>query len=214
MTKPRRGRAGQKHRAALINPASGSRAPAASSAARQAASRAFTGARRRLRPLEDSRNALPAADAHRRECITATGPPELIERLHGEDGTGSANRMAEGDAAAVGVRFVGWEPELADNGERLRSEGLVDLEHIDFLNLKTGAVEHLLYGGNRAHPHDPWLNPGVAIAHQPSQRPEPAVAGERRVREHHRSRGIVDPGCVTCRNRAAIGERGPKPGKI
>src|SRR5215467_2681833 len=129
-----------------ISPASGSSTLAASSAGCQAASRSFIWACRCLRPLEDRRDALPAADAHRRERVSAAGPLELEQRLDGQDGTGSADRMAEGDAAAVGVRLVRWQPELADDGQRLRGEGLIDLEHIDFLDLEPGAVEHLLYG--------------------------------------------------------------------
>src|SRR6516165_8238160 len=78
-----------------ISPASGSSALAASSAGCQAASRAFMWACRRLRPLENRCDALTAADAHRRERVSATGPPELIQRLDGEDGTGSPDWMAE-----------------------------------------------------------------------------------------------------------------------
>src|SRR6516225_9112782 len=174
-----------------ISPASGSSALAASSAGCQAASRAFMWACRRLRPLENRCDALTAADAHRRERVPAAGPPELIQRLDGEDGTGSPDWMAEGDAAAVGIRLLRRQPEFADNSERLRGEGLIYLEHIDFPDFKPGTVEDLVYGGHRAHPHDPWLNPRVAVADQPAQRPEAAAAGERRVGEHHRSRGIV-----------------------
>src|SRR6516225_1140099 len=111
------------------SPASGSSGLAASSAGGQAASRAFIWACRRLRPLEDRCDALAAADAHRRERVSAAGPPELIQRLDGQDGTGSADRMAKRDTAAVGVRLVRRQPEFADDSERLRGERLIDFEH-------------------------------------------------------------------------------------
>src|SRR5262249_41100934 len=48
-----------------------------------------------LASLEDRRHALPAADAHRDQRVPAAGPPQLIQRLHGEDGAGGTDRVPE-----------------------------------------------------------------------------------------------------------------------
>ncbi len=64
--------------------------------------------------------------------------------------------MAQGDGAAVEVYFLLGDAELAHAGERLRGERLVELDHIDILNLEARAGECLLGRGDRADAHDLW----------------------------------------------------------
>src|SRR5437016_6416795 len=59
--------------------------------------------RRLLDPLEDRSDALAAADAHGHERVALLRALELVERLHGQDRAGRADRMAQRDRAAVGV---------------------------------------------------------------------------------------------------------------
>src|SRR6185295_11194530 len=65
-----------------------------------------------LGALEDRGDALTAADAHRHQRIALVGALELVERLHGEDGAGRADRVAEGHRAAVGIHLRRIEAEI------------------------------------------------------------------------------------------------------
>ena len=46
--------------------------------------------------------------------------------------------MAEGDRAAVDVELLLVDAELADAGEDLGGEGLVDLDQVDLVELEAG----------------------------------------------------------------------------
>src|SRR2546427_11361264 len=52
--------------------------------------------------------------------------------------------MAKRDAAAVDVDLLGIELQLADAGDCLRGESLVQLDEIDLIDCETGAFERLL----------------------------------------------------------------------
>src|SRR5260370_34345065 len=97
-----------------------------------------TGPFPRSDPLEDGGDALPAADAHGDERVPAAGPAQLVQGLDGEDGPGGADRMAEGDAAAVRVDPVRRQAEFPGHGEGLGRERLVHLEQVDAVALELG----------------------------------------------------------------------------
>src|SRR5690606_13609861 len=81
----------------------------------------------RSETLEDGCDALPAADAHGHQRIAPAGAPQFVHGLDGEDGAGGADRMAQRNAAAVGVEFFRIEAEFACHGAGLRGKGLVGL---------------------------------------------------------------------------------------
>ena len=54
-------------------------------------------------------------------------------RVVGEAGAGAAERVAEGDRAAVDVEPLLVDAELADAGEDLGGEGLVELDQVDLV---------------------------------------------------------------------------------
>lgn len=66
---------------------------------------------RPLQPFEDCGDALPAADAHRDQFVTALYTLQLVQRLHCDQRTRRSNRMAQSNASAVGVHLVRIEPE-------------------------------------------------------------------------------------------------------
>src|SRR3984885_3484049 len=74
--------------------------------------------------FEDRGNALAAADTHGDQRVPAGYPPELVQGLDYEDGTGSAEWVTERDTASVRVGFLRRQAELADDGARLRGERL------------------------------------------------------------------------------------------
>src|SRR5690606_15622678 len=78
-----------------------------------AAPRACTerGAARASGAFEDGGDALAAADAHRRQAVAAAGAVQFVHQLDGDDRAGRAHRMAQRDAAAVGIGLLRIEPQ-------------------------------------------------------------------------------------------------------
>jgi len=100
--------------------------------------------------------------------------------------------VAERDAAAVRVGPVRRQPELPDHGERLRCEGLVNLEQVDVVQLEAGPLEHRPHRGYRADAHDPRLHASVGIRDEPARWRAPTPFGMILARQHHGGGGIVD----------------------
>ena len=53
--------------------------------------------------FEDAGDTLAATDTHRDEAVLATDTLQLVQRLGSDEGTGTADRVAEGDSATVRV---------------------------------------------------------------------------------------------------------------
>src|SRR6202035_5460106 len=97
------------------------------------------GLQHQLDPFENRGDALAAADAHRDQRVPAAGPAQLVEGLDDQDGAGGAERVTEGDATSVRVGPFRWKAELGGDGEGLRGERLVHLEHVDVIHLQVGS---------------------------------------------------------------------------
>ena len=84
-------------------------------------------------PLQRQRDALADADAHGGQAPAPAAPAEFDGDVGGEPRAGHAERMAIGDRAAVRVDVLGivGEAELAQAGERLAGEGLVELDQVE-----------------------------------------------------------------------------------
>src|SRR3546814_20562065 len=78
---------------------------AAPSAARRAPLKSY---RRSGGALEDRRDTLAAADAHRHQRVTTADALQLVDRLGGNDRAGRADRMADRNAGEIG-RAAGRE---------------------------------------------------------------------------------------------------------
>src|SRR5712671_921066 len=98
-------------------------------------------------PLEDRGDALAAADAHRDERVALLRALELVERLHGEDGSCGADRMAERHRAAVRIHFRRIQSQIPGYRHRLRSEGFVRFDHIHVGGLEPRFLEHFPHRG-------------------------------------------------------------------
>jgi NAD(P)H-dependent flavin oxidoreductase YrpB (nitropropane dioxygenase family) len=91
--------------------------------------------------LDDGDVGLAAALAHRLEAVAAAGALELVEQGGHETHTGgAAQRMAEGDGAAVDVDLLVALPSRASTPGR-RGEGLVALEEVDVVDRHAGLLE-------------------------------------------------------------------------
>ena len=85
---------------------------------------------------------------------------------------GDAQRMAERDGAAVRVHLRPVEAQLADAVQRLRGEGLVQLEDVDVLHLELVLRQQLAHRRDRADAHDLRRHAG----HLRSRRSSPAAS--------------------------------------
>src|SRR5512141_1426360 len=103
-----------------------------------------------LQTLEDGGDALPAADAHGDEPVTAARAREFVEALHGEDRARGADRVAQGHRAAVRVHLRRIEPEVAGHAHRLHREGFVGFDHVHVGGREAGLLEHLAHRRDRA----------------------------------------------------------------
>src|ERR1044072_5366239 len=112
--------------------------------------------------FEDRRQALADADAHRRDPVLAAAAAQLTDQGGGEASAGAAERVAEGDRAAVDVELLFVDAELAGAGEHLRGEGLVELDQVDLLEGETGRVERAGNRQRRADPHVGGVDAGDA----------------------------------------------------
>jgi len=73
----------------------------------------------------------PDRDAQRDQPQLEIAPLHLVEQLGGHRRAGGRDRVAEGDRAAVGVDRLLVETEVVDDRQRLRGEGLVELDQLD-----------------------------------------------------------------------------------
>ena len=80
-----------------------------------------------MRALENRRDPLTAANAHRDQRTLASGPGQLIERFDRQDAAGGSNGVAQRDAAAVGVGAVLRQFEFPAASQGLGGKGFVDL---------------------------------------------------------------------------------------
>src|SRR5260221_1755490 len=106
------------------------------------------------RRLEDRGDTLAAADALRRQGVALALALHQRSRLAGDARTGGAERVPERQGAAVDIGLGEIDAEIADAGERLRGKGFVELDDVDVLHRKAGALQRLLGRRDRTDPHD------------------------------------------------------------
>src|SRR5260221_9669116 len=112
------------------------------------------GERHASRRLEDRGDPLAAADALCRQSVALALAFQQRSRLAGDARTGGAERVPERQGAAVDIGLGEIDAEIADAGERLRGKGFVELDDVDVLHRKAGALQRLLGRRDRTDPHD------------------------------------------------------------
>src|SRR4029453_16653507 len=122
-----------------------------------------------LEVLEDAGRALAAADAHGDHAVAGPAAGQLGQELDGELGAGGAHGVAEGDGAAVDVDLVEVEAQLAEDGQGLGGEPLVELDQVNVVQAEPGQLQHLGDGHGGADAHDVGRDPADGVAHEPAQ---------------------------------------------
>src|SRR3989441_6094942 len=145
--------------AGAIDPEEARRSDHHSSAgcARQSCSEGCLGGGRRpppiaSEPLDDGRDPLAEADAHRLEPVATAAPLKLVEQGRHELCAGAAEWVAERDRAAVDVHPAHGRTQLPFPCEHDRGESLVDLEEVDLVQREPSFLQHAL-GGWRSEEH-------------------------------------------------------------
>src|SRR5579875_3394041 len=103
-----------------------------------------------LEPLDDGGDALAAADAEGGEAEPLVEHFQVVDEVGDEAAAAGAERVAQRDGAAVGIELTLVNAELADDGDALRGEGLVQLDHVNVRKLQAGAGQRLADGGDGA----------------------------------------------------------------
>src|SRR5262245_17680879 len=128
-------------------------------------------------PFDDGDVRLAAALAHRLEAKASAGPLELVEEGRHEARAGRAERMPEGDRAAVHVHAIEIRTGLALPREDHRGERLVDLDQVDVGELHPGLPERVGGRGDRGGQHPDRVRTADAQVVDPGARLE-AVLGD------------------------------------
>src|SRR5215204_1007276 len=130
-----------------------------------------------LQVLEDPGRPHTAADAHGDEAVLRAAPLHLVDQLDRELGARRAHRVAERYGAAVDVGLLEVHPDLADHGERLGGEGLVELDEVDIVDRKPGLLQYLRDRHGRSYTHDFGPDATDGESDKPHERCEPAPLG-------------------------------------
>ena len=139
----------------------------------------------RLNSFQQQRDPLAAADTSAGDTVARVSSAELEEQSGRESSPRCAERVADGDRPAVDVYFIAIEAELFLNGEILAGKRFVDLEKIDLIKQKSGALQRHLDGANRSNAHHRRCAAGDAPRDNPRQGFESALKkceGQKNVR--------------------------------
>ena len=136
-----------------------------------------------------------------------------------DPGAARADRVAEGDRAAVHVDLRPVEAELAAVGQGLSGERLVDLDQVERLDRQLDPLEQPADAGDRGEEQPFRGDLGLAVADDPGERlqAEPldgALAGDDRRRGAVGDPGGIAGGDRALRRRAAVLAVGQGEGRL
>src|SRR5207237_4165154 len=102
--------------------------------------------------LDDKGYALADADTHGRQAVAPLPAGQLVDQGGGDTRSAGSQRVAQGDGATVDIDPLLGQTELADAGQRLRSEGRVELGQVDIVQVDAGPLQRLAAGRDGADP--------------------------------------------------------------
>src|SRR5262245_8725815 len=104
--------------------------------------------------LDAHGDAHAAADAQRRQALLGIAPLHLVQKCHQHARTRGADRMAEGNGAAVHVDLGGIPAEVLVDGAGLGGERLVGFHQVEIVDLPAALLEPAAQGRNRPRAND------------------------------------------------------------
>src|SRR5262249_22210676 len=163
----------------------------------------------RVLALEQRRLALADTDAQRGQPVPAAAPAQLVEHRHAEARPAHAQRMAQREGAAVQVHPLRVETQLADDGQALRRERLVQLDEVELARVDPCTLEQLAHGRHRPDAHHTRVDTGGGAAGEGGERVDTELARPLLARDHQSRGAVVDPARVPRRDRAVAAEGRP-----
>src|SRR5690606_29941514 len=137
-----------------------------------------------------------AADAHGLQPELLVVELEAVDERGGDPGAGHAERVADGDRAAVDVQLVVVDAEVLGRRQDLRGERLVDLDQVDVVDGHPGVGERLAGRLDRAEAHDLGGQAGDAGRHDPRQRGYAELGGLGVAHDDDRGGAVVQRAAV------------------
>src|SRR5580700_10470932 len=116
------------------------------------------------------RNAHAAADAQGGEAFLGVALAHLVEQRHQHAGARGADRMADGDGAAVDVDLAGVPAEVLVDGAGLRREGLIGFDEVEIADIPAGLFQRGARCRDRAGAHDLRIDTGLRPRHDAGER--------------------------------------------
>src|SRR5215510_168940 len=104
--------------------------------------------------LNDRSDPLAHANTHGRQATRAVAPFHLMNQTRHDARAAASEGMSQRDRSAIDVDFGRIHAQLLDARERLRREGLVELDEVDVVNRQTGAFERFGRRRNRSNTHE------------------------------------------------------------
>ena len=110
--------------------------------------------RRLLHALDDHRDPLTDADAHRAQGVASTRSPKLVERRGHQPRAAGAKRMTECNRAAIriDVESVIGESVVARDSKRLCCERFVQFDDVDIAERQLANASTLRIAGAGPNP--------------------------------------------------------------
>src|SRR4051812_4708149 len=156
---------------------------------------------------QDDCKTLAHADAERGDAPTPAAPGELVGGAGEHAHARRAQRMPERDRPAVRVDPLGIQPlPLADVGQALRRERLVELDDVNVLPRDAGPLERAVGRLDRGDAEHVGVDRVDAARDDPGKRLAPDGLRAGLVGEQHGTRAVVERRGVAGRHRAALDE--------
>ena len=118
--------------------------------------------------------------------------------------------MPESDRPAVHVHLRRIDAQLADAGQRLARESLVQLDQVEVADRESGPKQGLAGGRNRTQPHHRGIHSGDGRGHDAGQRFQTQLSRPLGLYDQRRRGPVVDAAGVARRDGPALAEGRPQ----
>jgi hypothetical protein len=131
-----------------------------------------------------------------------------VDERHQDAGAAGTDRVPEGDGAPEDVDLLRVQLQLAQDGEALGGEGLVELEQVHGVRTQGGLLERLAHGGHGTDPHHLRIHRRRRVRNDARDRRESQALRPLRAGQDERGGAVVEAARVAGRDGAAVPERG------
>src|SRR5690606_30868976 len=156
-----------------------------------------------LDPFEQNGDTLTDADAHGAKGVATTATMQLVNGSNSQACTAGTQRVAQSNGATV--RVDAWvivlKAQLAQYGQALCGEGLVQLDDVNLSERDAGVGQQRLRGRGGADPHDAGSHSGGCHADHACPGGQTVLSGGGFVGQHQGAGAVVHATGVPSGNR-------------